>query len=156
MKKIIAAALLAVMLCSLLCLTGCSRKTALTVDAFYNLMEENGYEAAYITDQYTEYDQLTGVCVAMQIYGEYQIEFYETDTDDTAKNLYANNQRILEDNTSIAYSRTVVNGVNSNAFKMTSNGQYYVLSRIDNTMIYIEAPEECKGEINGVLKTLGY
>ena len=81
---------------------------------------------------------------------------YEADTDDTAKNLDATNQSILEDLTSVAYSRTVVNGMNSNAFKMTSNGRYYVLSRIDNTEIYIEAPKECRGEINGVLKMLGY
>lgn len=156
MKKIASIALLTAMLCSLLCLTGCSPKTALTAEGFRSSMEEAGHTVADVSAQFAEYNQIVKVYVALIGSGAYQIEFYETDTPEAAQNLFANNKLIFEQTKGNSSSQSSINGTNSNVFKLTTSGSFRVLSRIDNTMIYIDAPEEYKSDINGLLKNLGY
>ena len=155
-KKFAAIALLTAMLCSLLCLTGCSPKTAITPEEFRTTMEAAGYIVFDATSQLNDAPHITTAYVAFHGDDEYRIEFYVTDSAEYAKYLFDDNKLAFERSTDGAASHLSVNLLNSNSFKMTTNDQYRVLSRIDNTMIYIKAPEQFKPEINEVLKSLGY
>lgn len=155
MKKLSAFALVVVILCSMFCLTGCSEKTSITAEDFRVLMEANGHTVMDATEQFSDYDEITQVYIAVLGEGDHQIEFYELDTAESAQRLYAGNKVIFEES-SASGSHTSASAANYNSFRMTADGYYKVLSRIDNTMIYVNSPEEYKSEIKTILEEIGY
>ena len=140
MKKMASLLLLAALLCSALLLTGCSPKPAMTAETFCTAMEAAGYTVIDISAQLADVEQVTGAYVARHSSDDYQIEFHLTDTAASAENLYGNNRLTFERTTGGVHSQSSVNGVNYNTFKMTTSGQYRVLVRVDNTLLYIVAP----------------
>lgn len=156
MKKITAIALVMVILCSMLCTVGCKPKVSITAEDFKTAMEAKGFTVADASAQFAEYDEITKVYVAVSGNGKYQIEFYETSTDDAAARLFAGNKTIFEQSAGNASANSSVSTPTYNNYKLTSNGSYKVLSRINNTMIYIDAPAEFKDDIKTVLEGLGY
>lgn len=156
MKKITALILAAVIFCSMLCLAGCKPKVSITDEDFKTAMEAKGYTIADASAQFAEYDEITKVYIALSENGGYQIEFYETSTDDAAARLYSGNKSIFEQSEGNASTHTSISAANYSNYKLTVDGYYKVLSRINNTMIYIDAPSEFKEEIKTVLEELGY
>lgn len=156
MKKVSAIVLAVVMVLSLFCLTGCSPKVSLTAEDFKTTMEAKGFTVKDVSEQVAENPQITKAYVAISGDEQYQIEFYETDTAETAQRLYAGNKVIFEESASGASSNSSASAANYNSFKMTADGYYKVLSRIDNTLIYVNAPKEYKDEIKTVLDEIGY
>ncbi len=45
---------------------------------------------------------------------------------------------------------------NYSTYSLTTNGKYKYLSRIDNTLIYIDASDDYKDAIKDIIKELGY
>jgi len=156
MKKLTAIALVMVILCSMLCTVGCKPKVSITAEDFKTSMESKGYTIADASAQFAEYDEITKVYIALSKDGGYQIEFYETSTNDAAARLFAGNKTIFEQSAGNASANSSVSAANYSSYKLTSNGSYKALSRINNTMIYIDAPAEFKEEIKTVLEEIGY
>jgi len=156
MKKTAAFVLVMVILCSMLCLAGCKEKVSIDAEDFKTAMEAKGYTIADASEQFAEYDEITKVYVAVSGDGGYQIEFYETSIDDAAARLFAGNKSIFEQSAGNASANSSVSAANYSNYKLTADGYYKVLSRIDNTMIYIDAPVEYKDDIKTVLGEIGY
>lgn len=69
---------------------------------------------------------------------------------------YNTNKSIFEaykDNSSV---ETNFNGKNYSKYTLNTNGQYMLLSKIDNTVIYLKVDSENKDSINKLMKELGY
>ncbi len=156
MRKISAVVLVLVMLFSVLCLAGCGEKKSITPEDFRTITEAKGCTVVDISDQYAEVKEISGAYVALIGEGEYQVEFYVLTTDEAAKRMYAGNKGIFENSIVGASSHSSASLANYDSYKLTADGSYKVLSRIDNTMIYVDAPSEYKSEINSILKALGY
>jgi len=156
MKKILAIVLVMVTLCSALCFAGCSEKISLTAEDFKTAMEARGCTVVDATEQLSEYEEITRVYIALLGDGDHQIEFYETSTAEAAQRLYAGNKGIFEESIVGASAQSSSSAANYNSYRLTADGYYKVLSRIDNTMIYVNSPEEYKGEIKDILESLGY
>ncbi len=45
---------------------------------------------------------------------------------------------------------------NYNYFSFNADGNFHLIARIDNTMVYCETKKEYKDEIIDLVKTLGY
>lgn len=134
-------------------LTACGKKEAVSLEKFNALMEEEGYTIADATGQVAP-EQITAISLAMNDY--YQIEFYVFTDADAAASTYVHNQNIFEGYKSGGYVDVYKNIGNYNYYALTSNGVYYLISRIDNTMIYVVADAGKSSEVNAVVKKIGY
>lgn len=102
------------------------------------------------------YDYITKVYLAINSSSEYQIEFYELSNSDYASSFYNNNKSIFEKSKSSSNVETSISSGNNSKYTLTTNRKYKVVSRIDNTIIYVNADEGFKTEIKDLLKELGY
>ena len=104
---------------------------------FFNLTKEKAYLA--ISSDYS-----------------YQLEFYELLDDAYATAFYNNNKTIFENAKGKVTSETNVNLKNSSKYTLSSNGLYMVVSRINNTVIYLKVNDTYRDTVKDVLKELGY
>ena len=141
-------------LAAALLLTACGSKTALTNDQFIEKMESAGYQIADATEQFEE-GAVEAVTIAF-IDDKYQIEFYVLPSKDSAVASFNSNKSDFEQMKNSGSSTGEVNIGNHNYYGLTTDEGYYVVSRVDNTMIYVNSSAEYKDEIKEVLKVLGY
>ncbi|PRR79712.1 hypothetical protein [Clostridium vincentii] len=151
MKKRILGVLLVVGM--LLVLSGCSKKEAVTADGFKSTMEDAGYT---ITDSTKQFEGQPVDSVQLAVKDEYQIEFFVVPTVDQAQNAYNQNKSNFEKAETSSSLMKSVEMKNFSYYAMTSGGIYYVVSRVDNTFIYVHAPEIYKDEISDIISELGY
>ena len=132
---------------------GCSSKTPITANEFQAKMTAAGFE---IIDAY---DQLGGgdaEAALIAINDDYQIEFYVVPTEAQAITAFNQNKRNFEDAKGNSSSNTSVALANYGVYKLSTGGMYYVISRIDNTFIYIVTDAANKASVDENLKVLGY
>ncbi|MGM9881746.1 MAG: hypothetical protein ACI31S_02755 [Bacilli bacterium] len=137
-------------------LTGCGNKTALTSENFKSKMEGNNFVVQDATSQMASYDYITKVYLAIDSSYNYQIEFYELSDAASASSFYNNNKSIFEESKSSSAVETSVSSGNNAKYTLTTNGKYKVVSRINNTVIYVNANDEYKTEVKDLLEELGY
>lgn len=151
MKKRILGVLLVVGM--LLVLSGCSKKEAITADGFQSVMEDSGYTITDVTGQFKG-QPVDSVQLATK--DDYQIEFFVVPTVDQAQNAYNQNKSTFENEEKSSSTKKSAEMKNFSYYTMTSGGVYYVVSRVDNTFIYLHAPEKYKDQISEIISELGY
>lgn len=156
MKKIKNIISLIICFIAVLTVTGCKDKKSITADEFKNTMESNDYTVQEATDQFSEYDYVEKVYIALSSDSSYQIEFYQLSDDDYATSFYNNNKSIFEESKSSKNSETSVSMANYSKYTLETNGKYKVISRINNTAIYLNVDAEYKEDVKSILKKLGY
>ena len=138
-------------------LSACStNKEAVDSNEFKNIMRDNNYYVVNPKEQFSEYDYIIDSYIAIDSNKKYQIEFYELEDDANAIAFYDYNKDIFEASRTTSSVYTDVNLSNNSKYTLTNEDSYKVLSRIDNTVIYINVDEEFKDEIISILKKLGY
>ena len=151
MKKFLPILILSLLLCTVL--TGCFKKTPMSAETFKDTMTDKGYQVVDVKDQY-ELDILESAYMA--IGDAYQIEFLEFKELKDAKYSYKMNVDTFESlkgNTNITSSKNLIN---ASSYNTTSDGQYYAVSRVENTMVYANVSSEFKDEVKDIFKELGY
>jgi hypothetical protein len=129
-------------------------RTALTADEFKSKMEEAGYIVTNAKDQF-DAGMVDDVLLAAKD-GHYQIEFFIVPTVDQAKAAFSENKTGFEEIDESGASTLNGNGSNYAYYRKSTADGYYVVSRIENTFIYVDASSDFKDEIKGILKELGY
>lgn len=77
-------------------LTGCSKKEPISVDTFKSIMTDEGYQIVDATDQ-SEEGFVESISIALKD-DEYQIEFYDLNSESKAKTTYnANIKKFKKD-----------------------------------------------------------
>jgi len=87
---------------------------------------------------------------------DYQIEFYELSNEENAIDMYATNKIRFETSKGNSSAVTNFDFKNYSKYTLTTNGKYKVLSRIDNTLIYIDVDKDYKDIVKDLLKEIGY
>jgi len=154
-KKNLSIAMVVVLGVCLLLLTGCFTKTALTAESFEELMKAEGYVVSNLTDQYEE-GLVKNVLVAMDTTNDYQIEFFEQNSDADARVSFNMNVETMEENKGSMSSSTSFTGQNYEKQTMFSNGEYWVVSRIDNTVVFAHVSENNKDLAKAIIEKIGY
>ena len=151
-KKILLTVLCVV---TIITLTGCKNKTAITAEDFKSRMESKGYNVQDATNQFSSNPEVKKVYIALN--SNYQIEFYEIDTLDNAVLFYNNNNKnIFEQSKSNVSSYTSKELANYAKYRLNTSGKYKVVSRIDNTVIYLNVNDTYKKDVDSILNSLGY
>lgn len=136
--------------------TGCGNKTAIGSENFKATMDSKEYKIVDATSQFSEYDYVKQVYVAVSSDSKYQIEFYEFDTDNNGMDFYNTNSEKFEKNQENGALKTTVSLGKYNKFTLSGNNKYQVVSRIGNTAIYVDADAKYKDDIKKVVEELGY
>ena len=140
----------------ILTLTGCKNKKTLSPDDFKKTMEAKEFEVIDTMDQMPEESIVTQSYLALAPKSLYKIEYYKFSSIDEAKNFYSTNKKIFEASAVTGSSHKEVTINNYSKFTMTSGDKYMVISRIDDTAIYIDVDKDYKDTINKILKELDY
>ena len=131
-------------------------KESITASEFYDKMEDKGYYLQDATNQFSAYDYIKQVYLALESDNKYQIEFYEFSDESYAMSFFENNKSIFESSKGNSASNTNINLENSSKYTLSNNGSYKSLSRIGNTLIYIDIDSQYKDEVKDILEYLGY
>ena len=136
--------------------TGCGNKNVLSVDDFNKKMEDKGYTVQDASSQMSEVKEIENVSIAIDKDQEYQIEFYKLDSADSAVIFFNENKEIFENSKTNNNSYSEANMANFSTYTLTTNDKYKLLSRIDNTVLYIDVLKDAKSEVKELVKQLGY
>lgn len=150
-------------LISLLCVmaligfTGCGKnKNAISADEFCTKIENKGFLTTDSTAQYASSKEITESYIAISKDYSYQIEFVVLDSTSAAQSMFSKNKSIFESEKGSSNLTSSKELANYSKYTLKTNGKYKVVSRIDNTLIYINADAEYKDEIDSILDELGY
>ena len=139
----------------LLCLSGCmSNKTPQTAEGFTQIMEEKGFEVADATEDIETNGVDARILVATG--KNYQIQFHEFEDSDTGKLVFLNGKEVFDDKCSVKSMSLEMNTTNYNYYSFSSGKSFYLIARIEHTVISCVAEKEYKSEIIDLVKTLGY
>lgn len=141
-------------LCLILCgLTACTPKKPQTAGSFKRIMKQAGFEVQDVTDT----ANLNGCAktATFAVCDNYQIEFYETADRETAIKAFEDFTASFED-VGIKTMSFEMTMKNYNYINFTTEGIFYVIVRVDNTLLFSEAKKEYRTEILNHVKTLGY
>lgn len=115
----------------------------------FNVIDANSALSSSIT-------QVKQAYLAIDNSYSYQIEFYELIDEEAAISFYNNNKKSFEESKGNASADTNVEMKNHAKYTLSSNGKYMVVSRIDNTVIYISVPDAYRDVVKDILKEIGY
>lgn len=131
-------------------------KDSITAEEFKTIMQDKGYLIADATSQFSEYDYVSKVYLATTSDKLYQIEFYTLSDDSSATYFFNTNKTLFEQNKTSVSTSTSSEFSNHAKYTLTSNNEYMVVSRINNTVVYANVDEQHKDAVKDILKELGY
>lgn len=132
-------------------------KKAITTEEFKIKMEARGYDVQDKSSLFSQYNYVKEVYFAISNENEYQIQFYQFSDKNHAKNFFNKNESIFRHYKSFNYNlESIVNFSNYTVYALNSNGLYRLVSRIDNTAIYLVVDSKYSAEANQALYELGY
>ena len=156
MKKIKSFALIALCLIMALSFGGCAKKDPVTSQVFGDTMTQNGYTVKDIKEQYSDLEFITEAYLAVDETESYQIEFYVLSDKDRAVKMFDGNKQNLEENKDSTHLSTSVSAGNHGKYTLTTDSEYVLISRIDNTMVFAKTAVDYKDAVNTMVETLGY
>ena len=139
-----------------LTLTGCGNKKAITIDEYKDIMSTNFFVLNNAKNRVSVNSNIKDVYIAANPKDNYQIEFYVLESVDTAKTFFSENKTRFSKEVGKNKIETKSKKGNSEKYTVTSLGQYRLVSRIENTVIYLDTRESNKKKVDEILKELGY
>ena len=137
-------------------MTGCALKQKEPIDdeIFSRVMTNEGFKVVDVEQQFEQYGYFEDSYVATN--NNYQIEFYELENEKNAIEFYNTNKSIFESQKSAVDVYSSIDLKNINKYTSTTDNEYKVISRIDDTVIYLKVDKKYKDEVNHILSKLGY
>lgn len=134
---------------SVLVLTACNQKS-ITRDEFVSKLEEKGYTVLKVDE---EYEEVKNAAIASK--DDLQILFYTFKSNESAKTFYLDSKRDFEEikGTNIADE---TNKDNYSNYRVMVDGEYYIVSRVSETVIYIRCNSSYSNEVDNILYELNY
>lgn len=130
-------------------------KTPISASTFNTTMEGKGCVMTNSTSQFAQYPSYMSESYVAQKTG-YQIEFYELTSEENAISMYNTNKTKFESQKTNASASATASMNNYATYSLTTNGKYKYLSRIDNTLVYIDVDESYKDIVRDIMKEIGY
>lgn len=136
-------------------LTGCAKKTSITTKEFVSYAHEHTYEPYNIIEQYS---QFTNIKEATLVRGRegWQIEFYVLIDANAADNMFITNKNKFEKSKGTSSSSMNTSGTNYKTYTLKTNGEYKYISRIDNTLLFVDENANYEKEIKEFINEIGY
>lgn len=131
-------------------------KSSINPVEFKQILETKSYTITDVKNQFSNYDFITDAYLASTSDYSYQIEYYQFTDNKNAINFYnTNKSAFYEMYKNIVFEKFEEKDSYSKCILKT-NDYYLVISRIANTLIYIDVPIEYLDDIDSLLKEIGY
>ena len=117
-------------------------------------METENFTVTDVTNDTETNGLATSVLIAAN--DNYQIEFYVLTDNDTGEGVFYNNQNLFDEEHSAKTISSEVSSGNYNYYAFNADGNFHMIVRVDNTMLWCEADKTYKDEIVDLVKKLGY
>ncbi|MBR2715330.1 MAG: hypothetical protein IKB73_03885 [Ruminococcus sp.] len=150
--KRIFALFLVVILC--VTLVGCNEKTAVTAEQFTEIMESNDFSV--VDSTLFAQTVVSSDTVLTALSDEYELDYYKLKNETSAQHLYLLNKEAFTEQMSDTDSTSETNDGNYDYFEGVTDTDFYMTSRIGDTLIYCYTDKEYKDEITTLIKALGY
>lgn len=135
-------------------MTGCQKKIPQTAAEFTQIMETAGLAVRDNTGNGDENDKLTAKLYAID--ENYTIEYYAFEDSGAAQRVYNSNYRTFDEENPVKTLSAKMTTSRYDYCAFTAGGQFYVIARIENTLVGCVADAEYKQEILSHIKALGY
>lgn len=138
-----------------LLLSGCgTSKAKLEPEQFKSRMENEGFEIKDASKE-MNYDYIVKIYVAKKT--NYNIEYYNIIDEEYAAIFYQNNVEFINNNI-VGDEKAVLeeSGNNYSKYTVVYDGRYKLVSRIDNTVIFLNVSDRYKDDIDDLIERLGY
>ena len=140
----------------LLLVTACSiSKSEISKEEYTKIAEKNKLIVVDVLDQFAGNEEMESATVAASP-ENWQVEFYVLESKEAAKKMFNKNKEEFEAISNVKKIETNINGTNYEKYTQETEGLYMVLTRVDNTLLYVKAPDNAKEPINSFIKELGY
>lgn len=149
----------AVVFVCMLVFAGCGKpKEKMSAEAFVSYMEQAGLTIMEQSDDIAEDSEITEVQVALAEDDVYQVEFYQLAGVENAMALYTAAKNDIEASYGEVNGnvKTNISVSNYDKYTLLIEGRYYVVSRIDDTLVYVIASSDSKDIVNALLEEMGY
>ena len=124
---------------SLSLFTGCSKShSALSVDDFKKILEDNKYEVNDASEDFQDDEKIDKVIIG---YNEsMQIEFYIFKDEKGAKDMFESNKQTFQELKESTSSEEYENDKKYGKYSLITGEEYMYIERRDNTIIYLRTP----------------
>lgn len=136
--------------------TACTNQKTITSEEFKKILEKMKYNVIDIKEQYADYDSIKSAQVAINKDQNYQIEFYTLTDEKEAIAFFKENKKIFETSKSNNAKETSKELRKKSKYILNTNGKYKVISRIKNTVIYVNTDESFQKVTDKILDTIKY
>lgn len=153
MKKTKLFAVVLVLMTLVSVLASCtSERKPQDADGFSKVMENNGFEV---------HDVSLGLdpTITSQIFAlkeEYQVEYYKFTDNEVCRETFDKIKEEMNDNNPVKTLSTDIDMDNYGYFDFNAGENYFIMARVENTLIYCTANKDNRNDIIGIFKTLGY
>lgn len=147
---------IALILCLIMLLglmTACQKKMPQTAAGFTQIMENAGFE---VYDESDNGEDSIATAAVYAVGENYQIEYYGYEDSDSARRVYDNNQNKLDEDHSAKRMTSQMETNRYNYYAFSTEDDFYVIARIENTVVFCAADSEYKQEILTHMEALGY
>ena len=151
------AKMIALFLCLILLLgmmTACQKKMPLTAAGFTEIMENAGLEVRDDSDAIDEDSLPTAVMYAAG--KDYLIEYYAFADSQTAQRCFDSNQKDFDEENPRKTMTVQITSGRYDYYAFTTSDQFYVLTRIENTMVGCITDAQYKQAVLEHIEALGY
>lgn len=131
-------------------------KKAISTQQFKDTFDENEYNLVDVIDQFSSYQYVKEACIAVSKDASYQIEFYVLENDNYAIDFFNRNKSIFESKKGSLSTETSADIKNCSRYTLNSNDRFMFLSRIDNTVVYIDVYNNYINNVNSIIEKLNY
>ena len=150
-SKLFCFALLALLL---LCLPACSDKAPATADQFQKKLEAQEFQIVDVTGQYAQFAHILKALGTEK--GSLHIEFLEINSNDNAAAMFQGNRARVEKFKASGAVESSVSAANYQKYSLTTSETFYVVSRIEKTLIYAYSAKADKDALQDILTSLDY
>lgn len=126
----------------------------LASEDFITIMENNNYSVSDVVAQYSQYDYVKEAYVASD--KNFQVEFFVLSDDEHSLGFYNINKTNFEILASEYSTTTTVDIGNCSRYTLITTDKFMYVSRIGNTVIYIDVPIMYQESVQSILNIIGY
>jgi hypothetical protein len=156
MNRRIRTAVISLILSLAMLFGGCGQnRSAISAEAFTSALEKAGFTIKDITADYPS-DYVDKALLAVNKEGTFQFEYFNVATPEYAAADFNDNMNSLQANKGGNSSQTNLQVGNYGYYSLTDGDQFTLITRIEDTFIYVSAPKANTDQIKEIIKSLGY
>lgn len=147
--------LLSLILILFISLTYLKKDNILSIDKFDKIVKKENLKTVDVKDSF-DTENINDAIIAYNKYGDYQIEYIIFNDVETTKSAFLINKNDFKTDKNDNDIETFESSKKSSKYELITKEKYMYISRIDNSLIYVNTDITYKDETKNIIDKLGY